>query len=1021
MAGRAYVAIGADNSELVRTLANSQRKLQTFARVVESVGLKLVGLGAAALAGATAASRAFASMGSSLKLASDRTGIAVESLSQLRYAAEQAGVAADDLEIGVRHMQRSIVESAEGSQQSTEALRLLGVTVNDLRGKTPDQQFALLGDRIGDLKDPTLAAAESMAIFGRAGSQLIPMFGKGADSVSAMTARFRELGGVVSDKDATAALDLQRKFNDLSVTTKMLAFTLGGDLAPAARIILTGLTQATIAATNFARENKGLVNVIAIAGIGIGAMGVGLLGISIGARVLSSGLGVAITGLRAFSFVAGTVSSILGAGLNVGKALLNFRAMYGVVARIGGAVARLPAVIGGALEAIVALPATIGLVFEGAGAILAALTAPMFLLGSAAVIVGAAILGFGTYFLVASDIGKRAIAAIKSSFASFGAWIKSGFMVVFNDITNAFGGLKNSLVAGDFKTAAAIVMTTIHLEFARGIKGLWHPMLTEFQKVSDQIVDEWRKIQRSMDFTPTMSDSDLAKYRAERNANRDQADGAEVARLEKELAALEAKAASESAKADTTKGKQGNAPEDELPNRAMAGQSTFNPAAASRLGAGMTLQERTAKATEATAINTSKPIVLTDGTNGQSSTPQAPQTAGSTSAPASTPATLSSTASAPAPSSAPAAPAAPTSPAGPSKPFVSHLNEMEGPMTDMTFGADGQYHRQVKDTVKEGANGGLTRDSSGDSVAWDADSYANMKNAVIRRQKHEGGESSDAPTEVYSPGQDGSHSAWSGVPDSVEMHRRSTPAEPDSIAKRNLSAEWRDQKGTDSISAWNKAHPGQAVAGGLLPHPSGTQMHDAESKSVAYEKESNNIGSSGNVTGQHLKAGENIFRSPLGGLPLPSMHGMFDSGTVSAGQPNPVAATAAATPAPKQSVADAQAARAAAQENLKNVYKNDHSKDRDANLTEARKNLKDKTTGIGIAKGFIHPSKPGLSKSVADAVQASAPPAGKANSGSDSGSSKGSDSGGNSELADKLDKLIAIGNRILNKRGPSYG
>ena len=60
--------------------------------------------------------------------AATRTGASVEALSELAYASDLAGASMEDLETGLRKMQRSIVDAALGSDSARDALRLLGLT-----------------------------------------------------------------------------------------------------------------------------------------------------------------------------------------------------------------------------------------------------------------------------------------------------------------------------------------------------------------------------------------------------------------------------------------------------------------------------------------------------------------------------------------------------------------------------------------------------------------------------------------------------------------------------------------------------------------------------------------------------------------------------------------------------------------------------------------------------------------------------------------------------------------------------
>src|SRR5207253_2746431 len=96
-----------------------------------------VGLGG--LAAAVGAGKVFAEMGSELFRLSQRTGIAVESLSLLRAAAREVG--ADALETGLKKMQKAIFGLAKGAPEAVQTFDHLHLKINDLAGLSADRQL----------------------------------------------------------------------------------------------------------------------------------------------------------------------------------------------------------------------------------------------------------------------------------------------------------------------------------------------------------------------------------------------------------------------------------------------------------------------------------------------------------------------------------------------------------------------------------------------------------------------------------------------------------------------------------------------------------------------------------------------------------------------------------------------------------------------------------------------------------------------------------------------------------------
>jgi len=148
-AGRAFVELFADDSKLVRGLKHAQAKLKAFGQSVRDLGLRLARLGAALLVPMLGAAKAFSSMGDQVAKMSKRTGLSVETLSELRFVATQTGTEFESLEMAFRKMQRSIYDAGRGLSGARDALADLGLRVEALETLSPERQFKLLADRIG--------------------------------------------------------------------------------------------------------------------------------------------------------------------------------------------------------------------------------------------------------------------------------------------------------------------------------------------------------------------------------------------------------------------------------------------------------------------------------------------------------------------------------------------------------------------------------------------------------------------------------------------------------------------------------------------------------------------------------------------------------------------------------------------------------------------------------------------------------------------------------------------------------
>ena len=133
----------------------------------------------AAIAGAYKLGRALKDafdLGGRLSDLSAQTGVAVDQLAILQQAFEDNGVAADSIGSVINKLQRSITDFGAGLSTQSRAFERLGITFDDIKNKSPLEQFKMVQNAIANMQDPTQKAATAMELFGRAGGDLMALF-----------------------------------------------------------------------------------------------------------------------------------------------------------------------------------------------------------------------------------------------------------------------------------------------------------------------------------------------------------------------------------------------------------------------------------------------------------------------------------------------------------------------------------------------------------------------------------------------------------------------------------------------------------------------------------------------------------------------------------------------------------------------------------------------------------------------------------------------------------------------------
>jgi len=162
------VNINGDTSGLDSALSKGQANLARFAKVgavaIAAAGAALIGLTKSSLANVDALAKQARSL-----------GLTTSAFQKMSMVAGEAGIESGKLSSMLGLMQRNIIELQKGTKLQTEAFKGLGLSIGDLKGLSPDEQFAKIAKSLDAIKDPARKTAAAMEVFGRSGKDAINM------------------------------------------------------------------------------------------------------------------------------------------------------------------------------------------------------------------------------------------------------------------------------------------------------------------------------------------------------------------------------------------------------------------------------------------------------------------------------------------------------------------------------------------------------------------------------------------------------------------------------------------------------------------------------------------------------------------------------------------------------------------------------------------------------------------------------------------------------------------------------
>jgi hypothetical protein len=283
--GDLVVRIVAQTDKLTGGLSKASGALRSFGSQATGIVSKVTSIGAA-IAGigggaglAVALNRAMSSLDRVGKTA-DRLGVTTEALIGLQHAASLAGVDADAFDTRFAKLTKNIAEAASGIGPTAREFEKLGLSAEMLSTMSPDQAFIAVADAIGRIENPAEKVRASIALFGRGGEELIPLFNGGATAIRGAVKEAAELGMTVSRVDASAIEAANDAVTRMEGAFQGVVNTLAVQLAPAIEAIAKGITKFgetvglvsrnwedfwSIAANNFSITMLGAINDVASA------------------------------------------------------------------------------------------------------------------------------------------------------------------------------------------------------------------------------------------------------------------------------------------------------------------------------------------------------------------------------------------------------------------------------------------------------------------------------------------------------------------------------------------------------------------------------------------------------------------------------------------------------------------------------------------------------------------------------------------------------------------------------------
>lgn len=230
LAGKAQKA-GGSFTDVANKAGNMALKVQA------AIGVLQTTIFAFAKGAATAADR--------VDKLSQKLGMSRQAFQEWDYVLSQNGASIEQLQAGMKTLNKRMEEAAKGAGSGAEAFKKLELSATDAKGKlkSQEQMFEDIVRVLTKMPDGIEKSKLAFQLLGKAGTELLPMLNGTAESIDELKQRANELGIVMSDETVDAGVKLGDTIDDVKKSFEGIKNKVGAEVMPQVQKFLDSLLQ----------------------------------------------------------------------------------------------------------------------------------------------------------------------------------------------------------------------------------------------------------------------------------------------------------------------------------------------------------------------------------------------------------------------------------------------------------------------------------------------------------------------------------------------------------------------------------------------------------------------------------------------------------------------------------------------------------------------------------------------------------------------------------------------------------
>ena len=162
-----------------------------------------------------------------------QTGLSGSFLQQMAYAADQSGVSAETLTGGVKRLAIAIGQASSSSDAAAKKFTDIGISLTELQGLSPEQQFLRVAEQIGKIPTAAGRAAAAVKVFGKSSIEMTTLFRGGLNDINKLLGDAAALGIGINDAGLAKAAEADDAIQKMKASFGAMMDQVAVGLAPA--------------------------------------------------------------------------------------------------------------------------------------------------------------------------------------------------------------------------------------------------------------------------------------------------------------------------------------------------------------------------------------------------------------------------------------------------------------------------------------------------------------------------------------------------------------------------------------------------------------------------------------------------------------------------------------------------------------------------------------------------------------------------------------------------------------------